>query len=170
MKTLVLGALVFLVLYLYVQSTREHLLEGWCNWLGLPSTICWLINPCTYIPQMSYTQWIRDMLCGSGGCGEGKVKEGGLCYDPCKDGFHSDGALMCWKTYPEFPGAGGGYLSTPTLTKSSKTVTGSPLSTCGENDERSGALCYPKCKTGMRGDGPMCWSDVYGVGVGKPMS
>lgn len=170
MNLLVIGILALIVCYIYLQSRREHLLAGWCNWIGLPSFICYFIDPCNYIPKMSYTQWIRDWICGQGGCPEGKVKEGGLCYDPCKSGFHSDGAIMCWKTYPDFPGAGGGYLSTPTLTKASKTVTGDVLSTCDESDERNGALCYPKCKKGMKGDGPMCWNDVFGVGVGKVMS
>ena len=170
MKTLVFGVLLLIGLYLYWMRQREHLFSGWCSWLGLPSTLCYFINPCLYIPKMSYTQWIRDYICGDGGCPESKVKEGGLCYDRCRDGFGSDGALMCWKRYSEFPGAGGGMLNTPTLTKASKTVVGSPLSTCDGDQERSGALCYPKCKTGLRGVGPMCWSDIYGVGIGRAMS
>lgn len=169
MKTLVFGVLL-LLMYLLLTRKREHLFSGWCNWIGLPTTFCYLIDPCNYIPRMSYTQWIRDYICGQGGCPDGKVKEGGLCYDPCKDGFGSDGATMCWKRYSEFPGAQGGWLNVPTLTKASKSVTGSPISECDENDERNGALCYPKCKNGMRGDGPMCWNDVFGVGIGKPMS
>lgn len=170
MNALVFGILGIIVLYIYLASRREHLFVGWCNWIGLPSFICYFVDPCLYIPKMSYTQWIRDYICGTGGCPEGKVKEGGLCYEPCKQGFGSDGALMCWKRYPEFPGAGGGLLNTPTLTKASKTVVGSVLSECKETDERSGALCYPKCKKGMKGDGPMCWNDIYGVGIGKAMS
>jgi hypothetical protein len=74
---------------------------------------------------------------------------------------------MCWKTYPEFPGAGGGFLATPSLTKASKTVVGGVLSHCGEDEERNGALCYQKCRPGMKGNGPMCWNDIYGVGVGR---
>lgn len=170
MNTLVVGVLVLLVVYIYLMTRREHLFVGWCRWIGLPEFICYFTDPCLYIPKMSYTQWIRDWVCGQGGCPEGKVKEGGLCYDPCRDGFGSDGAIMCWKRYAEFPGAGGGNLNTPTLTKASKTVVGGVLSECDENDERGGALCYPKCRKGMRGDGPMCWNDNYGVGVGRVMS
>ena len=170
MKTLVFGVLVLLLLYIYLARRREHLFVGWCKWIGLPDFICYWIDPCLYIPKMSWTQWIRDWVCGQGGCPEGKSKEGGLCYDPCKDGFGSDGALMCWKRYSEFPGAGGGNLSTPTLTKASKSVIGNPLSDCTEGDEKSGALCYQKCQNGMRGDGPMCWNDNFGVGIGKAMT
>jgi hypothetical protein len=170
MNALVIGVLVLIIFYIYMMRRREHLFVGWCRWLGLPEFICYFIDPCLYIPKMSYTQWLRDWICGQGGCPEDKVKEAGLCYNRCKPGFGSDGALMCWKRYPEFGGAGGGMLNTPTLTKASKTVVGSVLSECHGEDERSGALCYPKCKKGMKGDGPMCWNDIYGVGIGKVMS
>ena len=170
MNTLVVGVLFLLVVYIYLMSRREHLFVGWCRCFGLPETLCYFINPCLYIPKMSWTQWIRDWICGQGGCPENKVKEAGLCYDRCKAGFGSDGALMCWKRYAEFPGAGGGNLNTPTLTKASKTVIGSVLSECDPNDERGGALCYPKCKKGMSGNGPMCWNETYGVGIGRVMS
>ena len=61
---------------------------------------------------------------------------------------------------------------------------GVPLS-CGSHDEQSGALCYPPCKSGYYGVGPLCWSRCngkttdtgthclkknYGRGVGKPLS
>jgi len=154
-----------------LMSRREHLFVGWCNWIGLPSSICYFVDPCIYIPRVSYTQWIRDWACGTGGCPEGKVKEGGLCYEPCRDGFGSDGALMCWKRYAEFPGAQGGNLNVPTLTKASKTVVGSGIDTCrGDKTDKDGGLCYTPCKKGMKGAGPMCWNDIYGVGIGTPMS
>lgn len=155
----------FLILYLAVESKREHFVSGMCRrFLG--DRICGILSPCNYIPRGFYLDWFRDWFCGEGGCPEGKIKQAGLCYEKCRDGFHDDGALMCWKNYPEFPGAGGGMLSTPTLTKSSKTVVGSVLDSCNEDEERSGALCYPKCKKGMKGEGPMCWNDIYGVGIG----
>ena len=34
---------------------------------------------------------------------------------------------------------------------------GKPLSTCDSNQEKDGALCYPKCKAGYNGQGPVCW-------------
>ena len=36
---------------------------------------------------------------------------------------------------------------------------GVPLSTCNDDQERNGALCYPKCQTGYTGVGPICWED-----------
>jgi hypothetical protein len=61
---------------------------------------------------------------------------------------------------------------------------GVPLS-CASKEEPSGALCYPPCKSGYSGIGPLCWihcsgetTDTgadclkknYGRGVGKPLS
>ncbi len=34
---------------------------------------------------------------------------------------------------------------------------GKPLRTCDSNEEKDGALCYPKCKAGFNGVGPVCW-------------
>jgi hypothetical protein len=34
---------------------------------------------------------------------------------------------------------------------------GRPLSTCPADKDKSGALCYPKCKDGYKGEGPVCW-------------
>jgi len=34
---------------------------------------------------------------------------------------------------------------------------GESVSTCASNEERDGALCYPKCNQGYSGNGPVCW-------------
>jgi len=34
---------------------------------------------------------------------------------------------------------------------------GSPLHACGADNEKDGALCYPRCKAGYNGVGPVCW-------------
>ena len=34
---------------------------------------------------------------------------------------------------------------------------GKPLRTCDSDEEKDGALCYPKCKAGFNGVGPVCW-------------
>ena len=34
---------------------------------------------------------------------------------------------------------------------------GAPLSTCLENEDKNGLLCYPKCRAGFHGVGPVCW-------------
>ena len=35
---------------------------------------------------------------------------------------------------------------------------GKPLSTCRPGEEKDGLLCYPECRDGYYGVGPVCWS------------
>jgi hypothetical protein len=39
--------------------------------------------------------------------------------------------------------------------------------TCPTNEELDGAVCYPKCRDGYHGVGPVCWANSKNVGVGK---
>uniref|UniRef100_A0A914PLM5 Secreted protein n=1 Tax=Panagrolaimus davidi TaxID=227884 RepID=A0A914PLM5_9BILA len=34
---------------------------------------------------------------------------------------------------------------------------GKPISWCPADEDKNGALCYPKCKDGYLGVGPICW-------------
>src|ERR1700727_302404 len=36
---------------------------------------------------------------------------------------------------------------------------GVPLSTCPSNQQQNGALCYPECKAGYGGAGPVGWQE-----------
>lgn len=51
---------------------------------------------------------------------------------------------------------------------------GTPLTACGANEEKNGALCYPKCRPGYSGAGPVCWQTCphgfkdIGVSCTKP--
>lgn len=53
---------------------------------------------------------------------------------------------------------------------------GKPLTVCNANEEKNGALCYPKCKSGYGGAGPVCWQSCpsgykdIGVSCEKPKS
>ena len=99
-------------------------------------------------------------------CPPGKVLETGLCYDKCRDGYKSDGVLRCYKEPPA------GWPGTTTITHLQHKTHYSPakpLDTCNSNEEKSGALCYPKCPNGMRGEGPVCWANTTGIGVGTPV-
>jgi hypothetical protein len=68
------------------------------------------------------------------------------------------------------------------LTGSTKPRPVGPLNSCKPDQEKNGALCYPKCKENYKGVGPVCWErcpegyrddgafcakDSYGRGVGK---
>ncbi|MDD5210418.1 MAG: hypothetical protein PHV36_13580 [Elusimicrobiales bacterium] len=55
---------------------------------------------------------------------------------------------------------------------------GAPLSSCPSDKDKSGLLCYPKCKNGYDGAGPVCWqkcpSGYFSTGaychINKPLT
>ncbi len=49
---------------------------------------------------------------------------------------------------------------------------GKVITSCREGEEKNGALCYPLCKDGYHGVGPVCWKfpKSYGRGAGKPLT
>lgn len=103
-------------------------------------------------------------------CPEGMYQEtpGGLCFPKCPDGYTSDGAFLCYKQYPDFQN--NGMLHTLTsVTKNILLDTGTIPGTCPPGYENDGGLCYPSCRGGFRGVGPMCWQDTVGIGAGTPV-
>lgn len=44
------------------------------------------------------------------------------------------------------------------LKKSYGRTAGKPMG-CKKDEEKGGALCYPKCKPGYKGVGPVCWTE-----------
>jgi hypothetical protein len=101
------------------------------------------------------------LICASNKCGDGLEPSAGLCYTPCKSEFKSDGAMICWKQYTGFPSG-----TITSVTKKITPNTGKPVSTCNGDQDKDGALCYPKCPAGMHGVGPVCWADTTNVGSG----
>jgi hypothetical protein len=88
-------------------------------------------------------------------CDPDKEKGGAICYPKCKDGYKSDAATICYKdTPPNWPG-------TTSIThlqhKTNYDGPGTPLTECNPDQDKDGALCYPKCKSGFSGKGPVCW-------------
>lgn len=118
--------------------------------------------------------------CYRNSCPEGKVLENGLCYNPCPQGFKSDGATMCYKQYPEWES--NGMLHTLTsITKKIEAEPGKPLSRCPAGKRQEGALCYDdlgpdwrlvggtawkNCPDGFRDDGALCNGGLHDVGHG----
>ena len=93
-------------------------------------------------------------------CPADKSKENLLCYDKCKDGFKSDGAVLCYKQYPDFENNGRGHTIT-NITKKIDTNTGKPLSTCPPDKSNENLLCYDKCKDGFSSDGAVtCYKNA----------
>lgn len=48
-------------------------------------------------------------------------------------------------------------------------IFGTSPHTCKKGDELQDGLCYPKCRSGYHGVGPVCWADTVNIGVGKVM-
>jgi len=99
-------------------------------------------------------------------CEDGKVLENGLCYEKCRDGYTSDGALMCYKsTPPNWPGT-----STIThLQHHDIYKPGGYLDSCGDPNypDRQGAVCYANCRNGYDRVLNMCHARITGDGVGS---
>ena len=105
-------------------------------------------------------------------CPEGSHQEspGGLCFPNCPDGYKADGAFLCYKQYDGFDQNGGnGELHTLTsITKHILLDTGTVPTDCGDRDNDAG-ICYPKCRPGFHGVGPLCWQDTITIGAGTPV-
>lgn len=134
--------------------------EGEFDLATLPAWAQGMISAVPFIGDL-FTL-VGDLLCFSEKCPEGKENNGGLCYDPCKEGYKSDGAVLCYKQYGDY-WENKGFPAAPTLTSITKTVltnTGVPYSGCGDGLEQDGALCYEPCREGYDGVGPVCWARI----------
>jgi len=57
------------------------------------------------------------------------------------------------------------------LSCAKKIIIGDPVTgACKENEDKDGGLCYPKCRKGYYGVGPVCWGEAphrwVGCGMG----
>ena len=123
---------------------------------------------------------IGNKMCLRAGCPRDAPDESaGLCYKPCDPGFKSDGAIMCYKQYPEFESNGMGHTIT-SITKKILMDTGKIPSRCGDGEVKSGALCYENvegftnllgvawqnCPAGFTDTGVRC-EKLHDVGAGR---
>ena len=97
---------------------------------------------------------LGNKLCLRAGCAAGSEESGGLCYTPCEPGFKSDGAIMCYKQYPDFENNGMGHTIT-SITKKILLDTGQVPSACNDDEDKVGLLCYEKA--------PPDWTNVAGT-------
>lgn len=93
-------------------------------------------------------------------CNNNEELNGALCYPKCKDGYHAVGCCICSYDCPPELGPDIGV----SCTKKTYGRGVGELSTCPPNlirDETGGpaGLCYPRCKEGFHGVGPVCWMD-----------
>ena len=61
-------------------------------------------------------------------------------------------------------------VSTDTDTNDGVEIFSTYPNTCPpDKPELDAGLCYPKCRAGFKGVGPVCWAITKGIGVGKPI-
>ena len=88
---------------------------------------------------------------GAGNC----EKNGLLVYPKCRANFHAVGCCVC---SPDCPG-GMTDIGVSCQKPSHGRGVGVPIHACAHDKEKDGLLCYPKCKQGFHGVGPVCWPD-----------
>jgi len=92
---------------------------------------------------------------GKGNC----EKWGAVVYPKCKPGYDSFGCCICRPQVPDCSSLG--LNDGIDLSCAKKIIIGSPsLGICGEGNDRDAGLCYPKCRQGFNGIGPVCWGEA----------
>lgn len=93
----------------------------------------------------------NEQKCMNSHQGAACEKWGLLWYPKCKEGFKSIGCCTCTPACPE------GYTDIGvSCKKPSRSVKPKPISTCPPDREKSGALCYKKCREGFKAGGAYC--------------
>lgn len=89
---------------------------------------------------------------GRGNC----EKHLAIVYPKCKTGYHNIGCCIC---RPSTPNCGNYNLNSGIdLSCAKKIRIGDPVvGVCNSGEERDAGLCYPNCKSGYNGVGPVCW-------------
>jgi Calcium-binding EGF domain len=90
---------------------------------------------------------------GGGNC----EMSGAIAYPKCKPGYSAFGCCICRPDVPNCPSLG---LNTGIdLSCAKKVIIGDPTpKICSSGLETDAGLCYPTCKSGFYGIGPVCWS------------
>ena len=82
-------------------------------------------------------------------------RTGLLVYPKCRANFQAVGCCVC---SPDCPG-GMTDIGVSCQKPSHGRGVGVPIHACADDKEKDGLLCYPKCKQGFHGVGPVCWPD-----------
>ena len=121
---------------------------------GAPAPVCW---------KDSYGRGVGKPI-SSCDASKGLVKSGALCYPYCRNDtqptYYGVGPV-CWQHCKP------GYVDEGALCRKDKSIityakhsygrgAGYPL-TCRADQQEDAALCYPYCKKGYYGVGPVCW-------------
>jgi hypothetical protein len=88
---------------------------------------------------------------GRGNC----EKDGAIVYPKCRANFHNVGCCVCSPNCPN----GMNDIGVSCAKTSQGRTAGTPVHACPPDMDKDGALCYPKCKAGFKGIGPVCWEE-----------
>ncbi len=93
-------------------------------------------------------------------CAPNQEGQGGLCYPKCISTHYGVGPV-CWQRCPAGYADHGATCFKHIFDFFGKNTygrgAGVPVSACPAGMERNGALCYPKCRVGFSGAGPVCF-------------
>lgn len=82
-------------------------------------------------------------------------KYGALWYPKCRSGFHNFGCCVCSPNCPSGMTDEGEFCYKSKYGRGAGTVP----SKCPSGEVLDAGLCYPKCRNGYKGVGPVCWPD-----------
>lgn len=87
-------------------------------------------------------------------CPADQIEDAGLCYPKPRDGYGCT-ATYCSKPCPTGMRDDGLFCAKDTITRGAGTIPNE----CPPGQIRDGLLCYPQCKDGYHGVGPVCWEN-----------
>lgn len=102
-------------------------------------------------------------------CDSDLVKDAGLCYPECPEGYKGVGPV-CWEDCPSDMTD----IGVSCQKKSYGRGAGTVPNVCPSGLQNEDGLCYPGCKYGYNGVGPVCWQECpsgfadVGVSCAKP--
>ncbi len=120
-------------------------------------------SPCTGCSGCSWGGCSGCSDCSTSHCTSSEEPNGLLCYPKCSSGYSSFGCCICRPAVPDCNAIGmdaGLDLSCAKKIHIGEALTG----VCGDDEEKSIALCYPKCEASYVGVGPVCWGAAPTVG------
>ncbi len=107
-----------------------------------------------------HTRSVKPLLgvAGVGTCPAGTEQKAALCYPVCKAGYDSVG-LNCSAPCPEGYHNSGLTCTADTIAKDTIDRNMNLPLACSSSEypDKSGLLCYPQCREGFYGVGPVCW-------------
>jgi len=118
-----------------------------------------------------YRTWIVKLVTTSTGCGcikktlfdrqscrpDEDLKDG-LCYPKCREGFHAVGCCVCSPDCPPDFGPDIGVSCTKkNYGRGAGEILQCPTGYVADETGGPAGLCYPACKSGYHGVGPVCW-------------